>query len=115
MFNYIEKLRQKPESQKKRFAFLAALCVCGLIILVWFSVVIPKFRQEKQTDDKIANTESTPTSALTRTFSDGFSAIVTQFKNIKNIISSFKSSGESFVAPTSTMSQDPIANPDPTL
>ena len=39
MFDFLEKLRQKPEAVRVRYAVIFAALVTGLIFLVWLSVL----------------------------------------------------------------------------
>ena len=91
LFHYIDKLRAKSEPAKKRFAFITALCVCGVIIFVWVISVVSNLNGEKEIEDKIAETP-TPSNAITANIKDGFSALVDQFHNLKGVIKDFSSS-----------------------
>jgi hypothetical protein len=100
MFELIERLRQKPERAKKRIAFLTSLTFCGIISLVWLSVVFPDIKSSKEINDKVANVGSSPSSAFTETLTQGFSAIGAQINKIKEATSIFDS-GTMYVSTSS--------------
>jgi hypothetical protein len=89
MFDYIEKLRAKPEGAKRRFAFLAAFFVAGILFVVWLSVLFPDWR-EAQSEQGGSEATITPTSAMGSTFAQGFAAIKDSLESMKESISAFK-------------------------
>ena len=103
MFDFLEKLRAKPEKIKKQISFLVAFAFAGLVFVVWLSVVYPKFSQKETSSKKEAVSQGSPLSSLTETFSSGFSALSEQFSQLKNAVSSF-SSPTADVPATSTVS-----------
>ena len=101
MFELIEKLRQKPDSAKKKIAFFVALLTSGIIFVVWLSVIYPNWKLGQSQKEKVANLEPSPVSSLSSTISSGFSAIKDQFSQVKNVISSFSSSPAHYNSTTS--------------
>lgn len=105
MFEIIEKLRQKPERSKKHVAFLVALFISGLIFVIWLSVIFPNWRESQMREARVEALDKTPGTAMSETFSRGFSAIGEQFKNIKEGLSSFSSEPEYYSATSSAQMQ----------
>ncbi len=101
MFDYLEKLRKKPERVKKQIAFLISFAIVGVIFVVWLTVIYPDFRQNEEASAVLASTTPSPISAFSDTFSSGISAISEEFSRIKESISSF-SSGSVYYNATST-------------
>lgn len=85
MFDFIEKLREKPDRIKRKVAFLTASCFSVVILLLWISVIYPDFRDKQQ---KINNIESSPTSVFGKTIDSGISEFGDRFSKIKDLISS---------------------------
>lgn len=86
MFEYLEKLRQKPEKTKTLIAFSTSLFFAGTILVVWLTVVFPDIKQDKAVRDRIASTEPSPFSIFFGNISDGFSGIKNQFDSAKEKI-----------------------------
>ncbi len=119
MFDFIERLRQKPESSKKKIAFLTSFALVGLIFAVWLSVIYPDFRFREKQKQTAAAVETSPTSSFFENIKEGFSGIKSQIKNIKDSISSVGTSTyyvsnnvntSSISQPESTTTQDMEAN-----
>ena len=104
MFEYLEKLRQKPEGAKKRFAFLTAFTISGIIFVVWLSVIYPDLTEQKKRDDKVKNLESSPLSSFIENVSYGFGQIGKSFDGIKETIDMLKTQPEYYESSTSTAS-----------
>ena len=100
MFDTIEKLRQKPDSTKKKIAFLISFSVVGIIFVIWLSVIYPDFRKKEIKESNIAKLEPSPISAFTGTLSSGVSVIGEQFNKIKDIMFSFSYGPDYYVATT---------------
>ena len=75
MFNFIEKLRQKPESSKTLIAFSFSFLFAGTIFLVWLTVVLPDIRQDQEIKDKVAKIEPSPFSTFFGNVANSFSAL----------------------------------------
>lgn len=101
MFELIEKLRKKPEHTKKRYAFLFAFFVSGIIFVVWLSIIVPDFMDQKSKEDKIASLEPSPFGAFWESFKTGTTAIGEQFSEFKKTISSI-STNPSYYSATTT-------------
>ena len=92
MFDLIEKLREKPESSKKKIAFLTSFTLAGLIFVVWLSVIYPDFSfSEKQRQTANANDTGMFSSFITN-MKDGISGIKSQIDSVKETISSIATS-----------------------
>jgi hypothetical protein len=100
MFNYLEKLRRKSESEKKRFAFLTAFSFSGLIFVIWLSVIYPSWYKIQTKEDAAAELEPGPIDSLTGIISNGVSSITGTVDEAKVKMNSFSSS-----TPTSTTTQ----------
>ena len=111
MFEYIEKLRQKPARTKKQIAFLSALFVAGLIFVVWLSVIYPDFKQGQQKEDAVAKLEPSPLSTFGETISTGLSAIGEQFGKLKESVTTMIASPALYNAASTTPSDTPITTP----
>ena len=99
MFNFLEKLRQKPAYIKKQVAFFIAFSVAGIIFVVWLSVIYPDFRQRQDQQEKISQLEPSPVSSFTQTISSGISGIKDQIGQLKSAVSSFTSDPLHYKAP----------------
>ena len=109
MFKTIEKLRQKPEGTKKRFAFTFAFIFCLIIFAVWLSVVYPNLKQKQAKESEISKLNSNETSAFADTLYSSFSSIKDQISNIKEAVSVF-SNPSSYYSSTSTLSTSTVSN-----
>lgn len=89
MFDYLEKLRQKPEKTRKRISLLFSLLFVSIIFLIWVTAIYPSFREEKKINDKIANIEVSPFSTFGNLFSESVSSISDQVQKIKEVSSNF--------------------------
>lgn len=89
MFKYIEKLRQKPDSVKKRMAFLTSFSFVGIIFIVWLSIIYPGFREQKNINDRVVASEPSPFSTFGDILSQSTSAIGEQFSKITEISTTF--------------------------
>jgi len=95
MFEFLEKLRSKPEATKKRIAFFGALIFSGCILTIWLSVVLPQIKNFKIVEEPKTETPS-PLSALGDNIYDGFSSIKEAFGGVKNSIDSFTTEIEQY-------------------
>ncbi len=88
MFQFIEKLRQKPEGAKKRIAFLASFSFSVLILGIWFSVIYPDFKfKEKQKQSASVN-QASPASSFFENILEGFSGVKKQLGDVKDLVGS---------------------------
>lgn len=105
MFQYIEKLREKPDSTKKRVAFLGAFMVSGIIFVVWLSVLYPSWRNQERKEEAASKIEPSPLSGFAGNISQGFSSMRGEFSKIKESMSffaDFQSASSSVIEATST-------------
>lgn len=96
MFNYLEKLRQKPEHTKTLIAFSGSLFVAGCILLVWLTIVFPNILEDNKIRDKVLSNEPSPLSSFFENINSGFSSIMGQFSEVKAKISDFSSSTQHY-------------------
>ena len=82
MFDFIEKLRAKPDRTKKQIAFAVSLFLAGIIFVIWLSVIYPDFSQKQAKQTEVSKQEPSPISNFSDTFSSGISAIGEQFNKI---------------------------------
>lgn len=73
MFRFIEKLRQKPEKTRKRYAFGVSFSIVLIIALVW-GVTLPSRLHETNSLSEPDNGPS-PLDSLVRNFQSGFSSV----------------------------------------
>ncbi len=88
MFELIEKLRQKPDSTKKKIAFLGAFLFAGIIFVFWLLAVYPSFKEDVSIQKKAGSLETSPMSSLGSILGDNVSKIKEQFSKLKDIGSS---------------------------
>ena len=102
MFNYLEKLGQKPDGAKKRIAFLVSFLCVGIIFVVWITAIYPQFGQEKSISDRISASETSPFSTFTAILSQSTSAIGEQISKIKQLGSSLYGGADYYNLATTT-------------
>ena len=101
MFNYIEKLRQKPDNVKKHIAFFVAFSFVGIIFVVWLSTIYPGFQQEKQINDRVASSGGpSPVSTFVSILSQSVSTMSEQFSKIKETSTSILSGTDHIISTT---------------
>jgi cytoskeletal protein RodZ len=104
MFEFLEKMRSKPEGTKKWFAFSVAFCFAGTILVVWLTVIMPDFSaQEKQKSAALAS-EPSPLATFGTTLSSGFSAIGDQIAGLKTAASSISTGLQNYTASSTAAS-----------
>ena len=89
MFNFLEKLRAKPDRVKKQIAFLTAFFMVGVIFVVWLSVIYPNFRRAQDQEARVSSMEPSPLSTFTDSFVSGVSGIKEKIDEVKESVSSF--------------------------
>jgi hypothetical protein len=102
MFELIHKLRQKPDSKKKQIAFIISLSFAGIIFVVWLSVIFPSWRRDQLRESEASKLEPSPTSAISSTFADGFSAMGEKLKAMKDALSTFSTEPEYYNSASSS-------------
>lgn len=100
MFDFLEKLRAKPDRTKKQIAFLSALFFVGIIFVMWLSVIFPNWRESQSKEAKASEFPPSPISAFLGTFSSGISAISEEFSKLKDSISSLTKAQDYYVSTT---------------
>lgn len=83
IFDWIEKVRKKPEVERRRILVGSTFLITGLIFVVWLSVRLYGFEDVNKT--VVAKKESGPISELFDTFgkfSDNFKEGVASIKNV---------------------------------
>ena len=101
MFNFLDKLRKKPDRLKKQMAFFTAFSLAGVVFVVWLSVIYPDFINTQEQEKKVSDLEANPLNNFTQTFLQGISGMKDQFKNLKDSISSFSTSPTYYSATSS--------------
>jgi len=101
MFDFLEKLREKPPRVKKQIAFFTAIFFAGIIFVIWLSSVYPNIWKTHLREEKAASLEPGPVDTLGGIFSEAFTVIGEKISEAKKVISSFASSTE-YYASTST-------------
>ncbi|KND49957.1 MAG: hypothetical protein AB198_01390 [Parcubacteria bacterium C7867-003] len=103
MFEYLEKLRQKPDSTKKKIAFLGSFIFTGIIFAFWLLAVYPSFKEDAEIQKKAKSLETSPISSLGSILGDNFSKIKEQISSLKDLGSSFSKEMDYYIA-SSTVS-----------
>ncbi len=86
MFDFLEKLRQKPDHVKKQIAFLATFFLVGVIFVVWLSVVYPSFKEDQSRQEAVSNLEPSPLETFSETFKEGMFTMGENLKALKESI-----------------------------
>jgi hypothetical protein len=89
MFEYLEQLRKKPLSVRKRIAFFVALSFAGFIFVIWLSIIFPDFRKNEALQANVLSSEPSPITTLGSQIDDGVSEIGSKISDLKNALSSF--------------------------
>jgi len=100
MFEFIENLRQKPNSTKKKIAFLTSFSVSAIIFVVWISVIYPDMKNENRVISTTSS--STPIETFTGFMSDGFSQMKEKLSEVANVFSSLSSTTSMYYATSTT-------------
>lgn len=100
MFQYIEKLRAKPDSTKKQVAFIVAFVISGIIFVIWLSVIYPHWKEDQENIEKVSKVEPSPLAGFVDNITNGFSGIKEQYSNIKESMTFSATSTESDVSPS---------------
>lgn len=101
MFDFIEKLRQKPEKTKRRIVFLTSFSIVGIIFVIWLSVVFSDFRKEDNLSNDPAR-GSSPLTSLSNFFSNSVSSIGEEIYQVKELGANIYESILSSSTPTSS-------------
>ncbi|MEQ1561221.1 MAG: hypothetical protein ABL899_00695 [Nitrospira sp.] len=104
MFQFIENLRQKPDSVKSRVAFLISFFISGVIFTIWLSVIFPDFKNNQKIEETEKTVGVSPVSTFSDTFSSGFTSLGEQINNIKESVGAMFSAPIYYSA-TSTATQ----------
>lgn len=98
MFEYIERLRQKSEKQKKLIALTYAGIFSGVILGLWFISVFPTISEDKQIADREKKIKSGPSESFTSNFSGVWSDIKENFGGLKDTFAEFNNSMDYYKA-----------------
>jgi len=85
MFEFLEKLRQKSDKEKKRFAFLVSFLFSVTIFGLWFFAVYPSFKEQSDIEKKVKALESSPTESMASVIMSSFGQIKEKISEMKNI------------------------------
>ena len=102
MFNYLEKLRQKTDREKRKVAFLFSFLFASLIFVVWFFAVFPQLKQQRNIDKKLEKIESSPTESVASVIMSSFGEIKDKVNEIKNLKSTFDSNIDYYKSATTS-------------
>lgn len=103
MFKYLDNLRKKPDSYKKKFSILVSLLVVGLIFVVWLSVIYPDVRDMGKKKAELRK-DPTPANAFLSNMWDGFRSLGENFGNLNKTVSDLGNSIENSYYLASTTS-----------
>lgn len=112
MFEFLEKLRSKPEKTRKLVAFSTALSFVGIIFLVWISILYPDWKYQKDKEDKITSKEPSPINTMIDAVSKTLINVKDQVSLLGGITSDISSTTFHYVSST-TPSQNidiPVQN-----
>ncbi|KND47772.1 MAG: hypothetical protein AB201_02460 [Parcubacteria bacterium C7867-006] len=109
MFDFIERLRQKSESSKKKIAFLTSFVLVGTIFAVWLSVIYPDFRFREKQKQTAASVEASPTTSFFENIKEGIFGIKNQINNLKESVYSI---GTSTYYVSNDTAPSPISEPE---
>lgn len=98
MFEFLEKLRNKPRGTKKRIAFLTSFTFTSIILAFWLVSIYPSFQEQNNIEKKVKKIESSPIVSVGSVFSDSFSKIKTQLGMIKELGQNFTKEAEYYSA-----------------
>lgn len=101
MFEFIEKIRQKPEGLKKKVAFLASFFIAGLIFVIWLSVIYPNIMNNKKVDSLTEKRKEDPISSLANIISSGVYSVSNELGSLKDLISNVGTKEDYFSASSS--------------
>ncbi|MFA7216760.1 MAG: hypothetical protein WC095_02155 [Candidatus Paceibacterota bacterium] len=101
MFNYLDNLRKKPDSYKKRFSILVSFLVVGLIFVVWLSVIYPDVRDMGKKKAEIRK-DPTPANAFLGNMWEGFRSLEESYGNLGKTVSDLSNNIENYYYSTST-------------
>jgi hypothetical protein len=92
VFNWLEKIRQKPLSKRRIVAFGISLFVTGILFVVWLSVWLPSsfHTQDVATTNDQFNT---PKDTMTQNFAAAWAGITDQFSALKDAVANMNLSG----------------------
>ncbi len=105
MYNFLEKIRNKPDRTKKQMAFVTAFCFAGVIFIVWFSIIYPNWHQAQNKENLASQLEPGPLETLGGIISTGVSSISDEVDKAKNTISSFASTTTISTSTNSTIEE----------
>ncbi len=88
MFDWLDKLREKPESMRFKVAILAAFAVTFVIFLIWLSILTLRFEGSIGKDGETASETISPLSVFRKNISQVFKNGIDDIKNIKDNLES---------------------------
>lgn len=81
MLHYIERLRQKPERARRRYAFAISFFIVIIIAGVWAANRFYFLSAPQGSQNAVADNPS-PVQSILKTFSDGYANVRSAIKNI---------------------------------
>lgn len=94
MLGFLEKLRQKPESARRRFAFLVSASILLVLVIFWLGTFSDRFFPKKV---QVTASAPSPFSSIIQNFKDGVAKIkgtVASNPIIKNIATTSSTTSE---------------------
>ncbi len=84
MWKYIDRLRQKPESYRRRFAFVSAAVITGAIFIIWLTTLpftIGNMQREAEENARKTK-EVSPVEAVKENLGTAFVGVKDQFEDL---------------------------------
>lgn len=86
MFNWLEKIRQKPLSKRRLIAFGLSFLFTGILFVVWLSVWLPGINREEEIVKKVESF-STPKDSFLQNISSAWQGITEQYSQLEAVLS----------------------------
>lgn len=87
MYDYIEKLKSRPESHRRRFAFGVSGTITAIVFIIWASVIFPQTNRaiiaKSNPQMQAKQNEETPIGTLSNGVAQVYQAMKESFGNTK--------------------------------
>lgn len=102
MFNFLEKIKQKPEHEKRRILIVSTSVITAFIVLVWASLLYVRYLETSQQKKTIQHTAS-PFGVFFKDMGERMESLKNGYKSVKDIISEVsEEAGENFAVSSSS-------------
>lgn len=108
MFEFLDRLRQKPLRYRKYAALSVAALVAGVILVVWFTTVYPTILADHDRDARVAATQPSPLGALSANLANGYKALTDQMNTMPTPFTSPTVSSSTEASSTASSTSDDI-------